>query len=85
MAIHSSILAWKTPWTEDPGGRQSLGLQRVRLDQARNIRKGQVCACAPLSECGYDPGLTGTMSPSDTIGKTLNTYKYTQVPGTRKH
>ena len=32
MAIHSSILAWKTPWTEDPGGRQSLGLQRVRLD-----------------------------------------------------
>ena len=30
MATHSSILAWKTPWTEEPGGLQSRGLQRVR-------------------------------------------------------
>ena len=30
MAIHSSILAWKIPWTEDAGGLQSLGLQRIR-------------------------------------------------------
>ena len=29
MAIHSSILAWKIPWTEEPGGLQSKGLQRV--------------------------------------------------------
>ena len=34
MAIHSSILAWETPWTEEPGGLQSTGLQRVRHDQA---------------------------------------------------
>ena len=27
MAIHSSILAWKIPWTEEPGGLQSMGLQ----------------------------------------------------------
>ena len=27
MAIHSSILAWKIPWTEDPGGLQSFGSQ----------------------------------------------------------
>ena len=27
MAIHSSILAWKTPWTEEPGGLQSIGSQ----------------------------------------------------------
>ena len=26
MAIHSSILAWKIPWTEEPGGLQSMGL-----------------------------------------------------------
>ena len=32
MATHSSILAWKIPWTEEPGGLQSLGLQRVRHD-----------------------------------------------------
>ena len=27
MATHSSILAWKIPWTEEPGERQSMGLQ----------------------------------------------------------
>ena len=29
MATHSSILAWRIPWSEDPGGLQSKGLQRV--------------------------------------------------------
>ena len=28
MATHSSILAWEVPWTEDPGGLQSMGLER---------------------------------------------------------
>ena len=32
MAIHSSILAWRIPWTEEPGRRQSIGLQRVGHD-----------------------------------------------------
>ena len=32
MATHSSILAWKIPWTEEPGGLQSKGPQRVRRD-----------------------------------------------------
>ena len=32
MATHSSILAWRIPWTEEPGGLQSMGLQRVRRD-----------------------------------------------------
>ena len=30
MATHPSILAWKIPWTEEPGGLQSIGLQRVK-------------------------------------------------------
>ena len=34
MPIHSSILAWETPWTEEPGGLQSMGSQRVRHDLA---------------------------------------------------
>ena len=34
MATHSSILAWKIPWMEEPGGLLSMGLQRVRHDQA---------------------------------------------------
>ena len=32
MATHSSILAWRTPWLEEPGGLQSLGSQRVGHD-----------------------------------------------------
>ena len=32
MATHSSILAWRIPWTEDPGRLQSMGSQRVRHD-----------------------------------------------------
>ena len=34
MVAHSSILAWKIPWPEEPSGLQSLGLQRVQLDLA---------------------------------------------------
>ena len=32
MGTHSSALAWKIPWTEEPGRLQSMGLQRVRHD-----------------------------------------------------
>ena len=32
MATHSSILAWRIPWTEEPGGLCSIGLQRVGHD-----------------------------------------------------
>ena len=34
MATHSSILAWEIPWTEEPGGLQSVVLQGVRHDLA---------------------------------------------------
>ena len=32
MATHSSILAWRIPWTEEPGGIQSMGSPRIRHD-----------------------------------------------------
>ena len=32
MATHSSLLGWRIPWTEEPGGLQSIELQRVRHD-----------------------------------------------------
>ena len=32
MATHSSILAWRIPWTEEPGGLRSMGLRRVEKD-----------------------------------------------------
>ena len=32
MATHSRIIAWRIPWTEEPGGLQSMGSHRVRYD-----------------------------------------------------
>ena len=32
IASHLNVLAWEIPWTEEPGGLQSMGLQRVRHD-----------------------------------------------------
>ena len=37
MATHSSILAWRIPWTEEPGGLESMGFERVRHSWATNI------------------------------------------------
>ena len=37
MATHSSILAWIIPWTEEPGGLQSMRLQRVGHDYGKII------------------------------------------------
>ena len=39
MATHSSILAWRIPWIEEPSGLQSMGLQRVRHDQSDLVYK----------------------------------------------
>ena len=36
MATHSSILAWEIPWTEDPGGLQSMGLQKSWTQRLTN-------------------------------------------------
>ena len=44
MATHSSILAWKIPWTEKPVGLQSMMLQRIRHDLAT---KHQQCSFLP--------------------------------------
>ena len=37
MAIHSSTLAWKIPWTEEPGGLQSMGVTRIRHNLATKL------------------------------------------------
>ena len=41
MATHSSLLAWRIPWTEEPGGLQSMGRGRVGLNNSRNEDKSQ--------------------------------------------
>ena len=39
MATHFSIFAWRIPWTEEPGGLQFMGAQRVGHDRATNTQK----------------------------------------------
>ena len=52
MATQSSVLAWKTPWTEEPGGLQSMQSQRVRHDWAHTHTQYQeiqvLYGCLPL-------------------------------------
>ena len=45
MATHSSILACETPWTEEPGGLQSMGLQRVRHNLAVRQQQQSIKDC----------------------------------------
>ena len=47
MATHSNILAWEIPWTEEPGGLQSVGLQRVTQLSTRT--RMPVCVHSPSS------------------------------------
>ena len=42
MAIHSSILAWRIPWTEEGGGLESIGSQRVRT---KETQPAHICYC----------------------------------------
>ena len=42
VATHSSIITWRIPWTEEPGGLQFMGLQRVRHDLETNTFTNQI-------------------------------------------
>ena len=66
MATHSSILAWRIPWTEEPGGLRPMGSQRVGHDRATDtvvcqalchivtrpsgVSRTSFTACSPCSE-----------------------------------
>ena len=60
MATHSSILAWKIPWTEELGGLQSTGLQRDGHDLVTKQQQ---------SLDGSPPGLVSQGSWSESAGK----------------
>ena len=51
MATHSIILAWEIPWTEEPGGLQSMGSQRVGHDVA--TKQQQLCPHYSISRIPY--------------------------------
>ena len=69
MATHSSILAWRIPWTEEPGGVQSMGSQRIGHDWATNTLIYDACdrtesngVAAKSSEDGdFSGSVAGTM------------------------
>ena len=69
MATHSSILAWRIPWTEEPGRLQSMGSHRVKDDWATNTltlnHATRASAWSVLSSNGY-------MSVSHVFLKTLH-------------
>ena len=58
MATHSSIFAWRIPWTEEPGGLQSMGSQRVRHDWAAST---QTHTEWPAQNLANDMYLTNTI------------------------
>ena len=56
MAPHSSTLAWKIPWTEEPGRLQSMGSRRVRRDRATSLsRTGEGNGNPPQCSCLENP------------------------------
>ena len=68
MATHSSILAWKTPWREEPRGLQSMGSQRVRLHwatkQQRAFRPPQgICLLSCSAASDSDPMNGSLLAP----------------------
>ena len=55
MATHSRLLAWRIPWTEEPGGLQSIGSQRVGLKGlGTHARTGLTGYLGKLSDLGSD-------------------------------
>ena len=56
MATHSSIIAWRIPWTEEPGKLQSMELQRVRHDWATNTHnmKDTMKGISGVEECVFN-------------------------------
>ena len=53
MAIHSSILAWRIPWTEEPGGLQFMGSQRVGHDWATEHKVERADIISLFSQVRY--------------------------------
>ena len=57
MATHSSVLAWRIPWTEEPGRLQSMGSRRARRDRVMKHTEAQLLL--PLAACLTQAKLTG--------------------------
>ena len=69
MATHSSILAWRIPWTEEPGGLQFMGLQRVGHDWATSLSIGLSALVYHLHGVEGEEGRGEKVTPSQEATK----------------
>ena len=66
MATHSSILTWRIPWTEEPGGLQSMGVTKeLDMTQQLNDNNNQVCHSISSKEQAYFNFMTTLTVHSD--------------------
>ena len=84
MAIHCSILAWRIPWTEEPGGLQSMGSQRVRNDWATNttihLRRRFTYSDLCMTDCWLSLGGSLLIQPFRVTHKSLlNLFKFSST------
>ena len=86
VATHSSILAWKIPWTEEPGGLQSMGWNELDLiEPLRMCEERQVCVQVTLVQLSRSV-MSDSMPPVDcsTAGFTSH-YKFQQLVQNHVH
>ena len=58
MAIHSSVLAWRIPWTEEPGGLQSMGSEMIERSRSERAASGDVATGMKTKKgSGWESGL----------------------------
>ena len=78
MATHSNILAWRAPWTEEPGGLQSMGLQRVTHPWASNTFTEKATG-------GENPFISWAWAGRKRLGATWDTGGPGDSKGRRSH
>ena len=76
MATHFNILAWEIPWTEEPGGLQSMGSKRVGHDLATKPTNNSVLGIVPNSSSQSRVlGTTGPLKPFQGVLKVKSVFR----------
>ena len=83
MATHSSILAWRIPWTEEPGGLQPMGLQRVGQDLSTKHKKNKrrQWVLPPTNQGQLGQRETARQKEAMAIGCVTELRSSAQIPG----
>ena len=73
MATHYSILAWRIPWTEEPGGLQFMGSRRVSMTEQLSLTHSFCATWVELSNCKRDLCVSLSPEPKYFLWKCLST------------